>query len=41
MIGDNNWISRIKYLGKYLRDGLKKLDNVEIISSHNEDLWQV
>ena len=35
MIGDNNWISRIKYLGKYLRDGLKKLDNVEIISSHN------
>ena len=38
MIGDNNWISRIKYLGKYLRDGLKKLDNVEIISSNNEDL---
>ena len=38
MIGDNNWISRIKYLGRYLRDGLKKLDNVEIISSHNEDL---
>ena len=38
MIGYNNWISRIKYLGKYLRDGLKKLDNVEIISSNNEDL---
>ena len=38
MIGKEKWFSRIKELGKYLRDGLKELPNVEIVSSHNEDL---
>ena len=38
MIGKEKWFSRIKELGKYLRDGLKELSNVEIVSSHNEDL---
>ena len=38
MIGREKWIKRVKHLGKYLRDGLKELDNVEIVSSHNEDL---
>ena len=38
MIGKDRWFGRVKELGKYLRDGLKKLRNVEIVSSHNEDL---
>ncbi len=38
MIGKDKWFGRIKELGKYLRDGLKKMDNVEIVSSHNERL---
>ena len=38
MIGKEKWFSRIKELGKYLREGLKELPNVEIVSSHNEDL---
>ena len=38
MIGKERWLGRVKELGKYLRDGLKKLDNVEIVSSHNESL---
>ena len=38
MIGGEKWINRVKYLGKYLRDGLKELENVQIVSSHNEDL---
>lgn len=38
MIGGEKWIKRVKHLGKYLRDGLKELENVEIVSSHNEDL---
>ena len=38
MIGKDRWLSRVKELGKYLRDGLKEMDNVEIVSSYNEDL---
>ena len=38
MIGKERWFGRIKELGKYLRDGLKELKNVEIVSSHNEGL---
>ena len=38
MIGKDRWFGRVKELGKYLRDGLKELRNVEIVSSHNEDL---
>jgi len=38
MIGKERWLGRVKELGKYLRDGLKQLDNVEIVSSHNESL---
>ena len=40
-IHDSNYkhkFGRIKELGKYLRDGLKELKNVEIVSSHNEGL---
>ena len=38
MIGKERWLGRVKELGRYLRDGLKKLENVDIISSHNEEL---
>ena len=38
MIGKDKWLGRVKELGKYLRDGLKELDNVQIVSSHNEEL---
>jgi len=32
-IGPERWISRIKYLGDYLRNGLQGLNNVTIVSS--------
>ena len=38
MIGRDRWFGRIKDLGRYLRNGLKTMNNVEIVSSHNEEL---
>jgi selenocysteine lyase/cysteine desulfurase len=38
MIGKDKWLNRIKFLGKFLRDNLKTLDNVDLISSSNEIL---
>ena len=36
MIGKEKWLNRIKFLGKFLRDNLKILDNVDLVSSSNE-----
>lgn len=35
-IGEDQWVGRIKELGKYLRDGLQKFDHVKVHSSTNE-----
>lgn len=37
-IGRERWLQRIKYLGDYLREGLKELDNVTIGSSTHPDM---
>ena len=37
-IGEERWLGRIKELGMYLRDGLKKIPSVTIHSSTNEDM---
>ncbi|MBQ4915115.1 aminotransferase class V-fold PLP-dependent enzyme [Maribacter sp. MMG018] len=37
-IGAENWLGRIKELGMYLRDGLKKMPHVTIYSSTNEEM---
>jgi selenocysteine lyase/cysteine desulfurase len=37
-IGSDKWLSRVKYLGDYLREGLMKMPHVEIHSSVNPDL---
>ncbi len=37
-IGADKWLSRIKELGSYLRDGLKEMPHVTIFSSTNEDM---
>ena len=37
-IGPEKVTQRIKYLGDYLRDGLKKIENVEIRSSIHPDM---
>lgn len=37
-IGGEKWLSRVKFLGDYLRSGLKKLDNVTIVSSTHPDM---
>ncbi|NNL79844.1 MAG: aminotransferase class V-fold PLP-dependent enzyme [Flavobacteriaceae bacterium] len=37
-VGKDRWLNRIKELGIYLRNGLKELSNVTIVSSTNEDM---
>ncbi|NJB69952.1 selenocysteine lyase/cysteine desulfurase [Saonia flava] len=37
-IGQERWLGRIKELGTYLRDGLKKMEHVTLHSSSNEEL---
>jgi selenocysteine lyase/cysteine desulfurase len=37
-IGEEKWLMRIKFLGDYLREGLKKLDNVTIVSSTHPEM---
>lgn len=37
-IGQEVWLNRVKELGMYLRDGLKKMEHVTIYSSTNEDM---
>jgi len=37
-VGHDVWLDRVKELGKYLRDGLKKMDHVTFYSSTNEDM---
>ncbi|NNK86691.1 MAG: aminotransferase class V-fold PLP-dependent enzyme [Flavobacteriaceae bacterium] len=37
-VGKERWIGRIKELGSYLRNGLKDMSHVKIMSSTNEDM---
>jgi selenocysteine lyase/cysteine desulfurase len=37
-IGEDKWLKRIKYLGDYLREGLKELSNVTIVSSTHPEM---
>ncbi len=38
IIGPDKWLNRIKYLGDYLRSGLKSISKVTIYSSTNPDM---
>lgn len=38
IIGPDKWLNRIKFLGDYLRSGLKSIDNVTIYSSTHQDM---
>ncbi len=38
IIGPDKWLNRIKYLGDYLRSGLKSINNVTIYSSTHPDM---
>ena len=38
IIGPDRWLNRIKYLGDYLRSGLKTISNVTIYSSTHPDM---